>query len=236
MSRKAAARLWHKARAWDRDSHRPGRHGGLLTHVDLKIYYVLAFDFLNYATGRLDPSLDAIAAKASCCRRSVVNSLRRLAERGLIAWRRRCAEGRDLEGRYCLKQRTNAYALLPVSQWVGYRDTDPPPPSPDTLGAPEPVPDPISAAVTETLHGQQKAALAALESDPGNTLAQTLASFGRAIEARETAEIPGVHQVPRNSAPCLESTSEAAPQPPADDLEAQKRYWNAQLLGTDKPG
>src|SRR5690349_18405244 len=53
MTRKAVAALWHKLRAWDRDNHRHGRHGGLLTHLDLKVYYVLAFDFLNYATGRL---------------------------------------------------------------------------------------------------------------------------------------------------------------------------------------
>src|SRR5690242_19166739 len=124
MTRKAVAAVWHKLRAWDCDSHRHGRHGGLLTHVDLKVYYVLAFDFLNYATGRLDPSLDMIAAKVCCCRRAVGNVLARLRDRGLLIWRRRCEEDRDEQGRFRLRQRTNAYALLPTSQWVGYRDRD----------------------------------------------------------------------------------------------------------------
>jgi len=183
LSRKQAARLWHKARRWDRETRQPGRHGGVIGRTALGTLYVLLFDFLNHRTGRLDPSLDAIAAKAGCCRRAVVDALARLRDLGLLAWQRRCEETRDAEGRFRLRQRTNAYGLLPPSQWRGYRDNDPPPPSPDTLGAPERVPDPIEAAVAELTSGQRKAAVAALEADPRDRLAMALAALGRAMGA-----------------------------------------------------
>src|ERR1044071_9159447 len=92
--------------------------------VVLAALYALLFDFLNHRTGRLDPSLDAIAAKAGCCRRAVVDALARLRDLGLLAWRRRCEETRDAEGRFRLRQRTNAYGLLPPAQWIGYREND----------------------------------------------------------------------------------------------------------------
>ena len=183
ISRKAAAKLWHAARRWDRETRQRGRHGGAIGRTALGALYVLLFDFLNHRTGRLDPSLEAIAAKAGCCRRAVVNAIRRLRDLGLLAWQRRCEEDRDAEGRFRLRQRTNAYGILPTSQWRGYRDTDPPPPSRDVLGAPAPVPDPIEAAVAELANGQRMASLTALEADPGDQLALALAGLGRAMGA-----------------------------------------------------
>src|SRR3954447_13544324 len=107
---------------------------------------------------------------------------------------------RDAEGRFRLRQRTNAYGLLPPSQWRGYRNTDPPPPDPATLGAPERVPHPIEAAVAELTHGQRMASLVALEADPRDALAMALAGLGRAIDERESEAITGVHRLPRNIA------------------------------------
>ena len=182
-SRKQAAKLWHKARRWDRDTHRPGRHGGTIGRTALAVLYTLSFDFLNCRTGRLDPSLDAIAAKAGCCRRSVVDALAKLRDLGLLAWQRRCEEGRDEAGRLRLRQRTNAYGLLPATQWKGYREEEPPPPDPAVLGTPDPVPDAIEAAVAEIMQGQHKAAVAALEADPTDRLAAALAQLGRAMGA-----------------------------------------------------
>ena len=117
----------------------------------------------------------------------------RLRDLGLLAWQRRCEEDRDAEGRFRLRQRTNAYGLLPTSQWKGYRDTDPPPPDPAMLGAPERVPDPIEAAVAELTGGHYRAALAALEAAPRDALARALAAFGRLVHEREAAGITGVH-------------------------------------------
>jgi hypothetical protein len=183
VSRKQAARLWHAARRWDRDTRQPGRHGGIIGRTALATLYALLFDFLNHRTGRCDPSLDALAVKAGCCRRAVVDALARLRDLGLLAWRRRCEETRDAEGRFRLRQRTNAYAVLAPSNWLGYRDPEPPPPDPSTLGAPEPVPEPIEAAVAEIMQGQRKAAVAALEANPGDRLAIALAALGRAMGA-----------------------------------------------------
>jgi hypothetical protein len=183
VSRKQAARLWHAARRWDRDTRQPGRHGGIIGRTALAALYALLFDFLNHRSGRLDPSLDAIARKAGCCRRAVVDALTRLRDLGLLAWQRRCEETRDAGGRFRLRQKTNAYGLLPPSQWVGYRQEEPPPPDPATLGAPKRVPDPIEAAVAELTSGQRMVAVAALEADPRDRLAMALAAMGRAMGA-----------------------------------------------------
>ena len=88
--------------------------------------HALIFDFLNHRTGRLDPSYAAIAAKAGVCVRTVATALKRLRELGILNWVRRCAESwRD--GRFVLEQETNAYAVLPESQWRGYRPPQEPP-------------------------------------------------------------------------------------------------------------
>jgi CRP-like cAMP-binding protein len=89
--------------ALDRETRQPGRHGGIIGRTALAALYALLFDFLNHRTGRLDPSLDAIATKAGCCRRAVVDALARLRDLGLLARRRRCEETRDAEGRFRLR-------------------------------------------------------------------------------------------------------------------------------------
>jgi hypothetical protein len=59
------------------------------------------------------------------CVRTVASALKHLRELGILNWVRRCGESwRD--GRFVLEQDTNAYAVLPETQWRGYR----PPPEP----------------------------------------------------------------------------------------------------------
>src|SRR5882672_3658362 len=145
MPKKEAARRWHKARRFDRQTHAAGKHGGAIGRTGLAVFYTLLFDFLDYTTGRLDPSYDAIAAKAGVCRRAVVNAVRRLKELGLLHWQRRCREDKDEAGRFRLAQETNAYAVLPSSSWRGYHEPpEAPPPHPSTWGATPSLPDPIS--------------------------------------------------------------------------------------------
>ena len=68
LAKKAAVKLWHRARDFDRGTHDPGRHGGAVGPTGLAVLHALIFDFLNHRTGRLDPSYAAIAAKAgSAC-------------------------------------------------------------------------------------------------------------------------------------------------------------------------
>src|SRR6476659_4642277 len=61
MPKKAAVKLWHRARDFDRGTHQPGHHGGAVGHTALQVLHALIFDFLNHRTGRLDPSYAAIA-------------------------------------------------------------------------------------------------------------------------------------------------------------------------------
>ena len=173
LAKKAAIKLWHRARGFDRNTHEPGRHGGAVGHAALQVLHALIFDFLNFRSGRLDPSYAAIAAKAGVCVRTVATALKRLRELGILTWLRRCAESWQ-DGRFVLEQETNAYAVLPETQWRGYR---PPPEAPTApWGATPPTP---SALVQ-----------AALEGDPaGNALTpleRALASFQRSILARDS--------------------------------------------------
>ena len=151
LAKKAAVRLWHRARDFDRGTHQPGHHGGAIGLTALAVLHALIFDFLNHRTGRLDPSYAAIAAKAGVCIRTVASALQRLKALGILNWVRRCAERRDADGRFVLEQETNAYAVLPESQWRGYRaPQEPPAPAAGTWGDPPPI---LSAVAQAALEG-----------------------------------------------------------------------------------
>jgi hypothetical protein len=184
LAKKAAVRLWHRARDFDRGTHERGRHGGAVGHIGLAVLHALIFDFLNHRTGRLDPSYAAIAHKAGVCVRTVATALARLRELGILNWVRRCAESWR-EGRFVLEQETNAYAVLPDTQWRGYRPpaAEPPAPAPGTWGEPTPMPDAVALARLET---DTMGKVMALASDPKDALARALASFGRAFTARDS--------------------------------------------------
>jgi len=182
MPKKEAAKRWYAARRFDRQTHQSGKHGGVIGRAGLAVLYALLFDCLDFATGCLEPSYDEIAAKAGVCRRTVATALQNLRALGLLHWQRRSREGTDELGRFRLIQEKNAYAVLPPSQWKGFYEPPPaPPPEPGTWGDHPPLADPISEAVIELRHGQRQAALAFLESDPGDGLAAVLARFGRAV-------------------------------------------------------
>jgi len=82
-------------------------HGGAVGHSGLQVLHALIFDFMNYTSGRLDPSY-AIAKAANVCERTVNNAITRLKELGILNWVRRCAESMR-DGRFVLEQETNAY-------------------------------------------------------------------------------------------------------------------------------
>ena len=122
LPKKEAARRWHKARRFDRQTHTARKHGGNIGRTALAVFYVLLFDFLDFDTGQLDPSYDAIAAKAGVCRRAVAGALQRLKALGLLHWRRRSREDKDAGGGFRRVQETNAYAVLSPSHWRGYHE------------------------------------------------------------------------------------------------------------------
>src|SRR4051794_14930619 len=183
LPKKAALRLWRYAQELDRQTKEKGRHGGAVGHTDLQVLHSLIFDFLNFASGRLDPSQAAIADKANLCPRTVATALARLHAAGILTWVRRCAESWE-GGRYVRRQLTNAYALLPSTGWRGFRPPrdEPPAPHPATWGKPPAMPSILTAAAMERrAGGTLKEAIRVLDLGPVNGLEAALARLGRAV-------------------------------------------------------
>jgi hypothetical protein len=183
VPKKAAVRLWHRARDFDRQTKRKGCHGGAVGHSAMQVLHSLIFDFLNFRTGQLDPSYAAIARKTNVCERAISNAIQRLKSLGILNWVRRCtAFWRD--GRYVREQETNAYAVLPSSQWRGYREPPAaPPPAPGTWGDHPPLPPLLAQAVAERqAGGTMQGVIGILDSDPSDALALALARLGRAMQ------------------------------------------------------
>ena len=55
LPKKKAVRIYHKAREFERRTRQTGRQDGALGRNGLAVLHALIFDFLNYASGRLDP-------------------------------------------------------------------------------------------------------------------------------------------------------------------------------------
>jgi hypothetical protein len=184
VPKRAAVKLWHRARDFERETRQPGKQDGALGRNGLAVLHALIFDFLDFRTGRLDPGYAAIAREACISIRSVARGLQALKLAGVLNWLRRCAESWK-DGRFALEQETNAYAILPSSQWRGYREPpEAPPPLPGTWGDhPCGTRDALTEAVTELRYGGgPEAVLRQLEADQPNLLAAALARLGRAMQ------------------------------------------------------
>jgi len=191
IDRKAAARLFHRARDLDKRTHQPGRHGGIVGHAALQVLHALIFDFLNFRTGRLDPGYDAIASKANLARSTIAVALKKLAKLGILSWERRCAPATDEVGRFQLKQETNAYTLHPESRWSGVdtpNEASPvPTPHADAIGLPAPhqsrldLVDAWQLVDDRTSTDTLEARAAVLELDHTHMLAQSKARFLRQL-------------------------------------------------------
>jgi hypothetical protein len=180
---------YHKARHWNAAKEIAGRYGGTLGSSCMRVLECLIFDFQNWTTGQLDPGYKAIAAKTGLGRSTVAEALKRLKQHGIINWIRRSDHHHNDEtGRFELKQITNAYALLPPSQWRGF-DAPPaeaPTPDPGTWGDHPPLPDVTTQAQEERQQGGSvEAAIRILETDETDALAQASARYWRAVLAKE---------------------------------------------------
>jgi hypothetical protein len=186
LPKKNAVALYHKARRFERQTRQPGRQDGALGRNGLAVLHALIFDILNYASGRLEPGYAKIAEKACISRRSVARGLANLKAAGVLHWVRRCVESWK-DGRFCLEQQSNAYAILPASQWRGYWELpEPPMPHPTSWGATPPLPDQLTQAVADRQAGDsERAVLARLADDPSDGLACALAGlFGPILAAK----------------------------------------------------
>ena len=183
-ARRVTTRSAGRLRAWDRRSKAFGRHGGGIGLTAMAVLHCFHFDFLNYTTGRLDPSYEGIARMTGLARSTVAAAIARLKRLGIINWVRRCAKTYE-GGVFTLRQETNAYAVLPPSHWSGYVEPDAtPPPWPETWGAVPPLPGLLAQTMTAAGGGAPLARQARiLDADPGDTLAASLARLARSLSA-----------------------------------------------------
>ena len=196
MTPDRAKELYRQAEDFERQTRRPGRQDGALGRNGLAVLRALIFGFLNYTTGQLDPGYKAIAAKACISIRSVARGLANLKLAGVLNWVRRCIPSFST-GVCVLEQDTNAYGILPASQWFGFRPSPrrqaAPPPERGTWGDPPALPDPLTAAVTERREGGTgRGIIRELESDPAHELASALAGLGRTMAIARMLRIPDV--------------------------------------------
>jgi hypothetical protein len=183
VRRKAAAKLYHQARAFERQTRQPGRQDGTLGRNGLAVLHALVFDCLNYASGQLDPSYETLARLACISVRSVARGLVALRDAGVLTWVRRCVESVRY-GRFTLEQQSNAYGIVPASQWRGFATKPPaPPPEAGTWGDhPCGARDALTEAAAALAEGSDRASvIQQLEMDATNPLAAVLARLGRTM-------------------------------------------------------
>lgn len=188
---KEAVHDWYrKAEDWNARKEIAQRYGGTLGSSAMRVFECLVFKFQNYDSqgpnaGRLDPSYEGIAAETGLGRSTVAVALRRLKQFGLVHWQQRSCHHWN-NGRFELKQITNAYMLLPPTQWLRRvidLPSEPPPPDPETWGAIPPLPDVMTQALEEERQGgSRKTAIALLEQDDNEPNALALAGLFRRIE------------------------------------------------------
>ena len=191
VGRTEGARLYHKARDFERRTRQPGRQDGAIGRNGLKVLEALLFDFLNYATGQLDPGYRAIAERAGICERSVARGLQALKAAGVLFWQRRCRQRPQEGGTFLMEQDSNAYSVRPVSQWRGYTgQAEAPAPEPGTWGDhPCGTRDALTEAIAEGPGASVLSVVRQLENDPTDRLAAVLARLGRRIEEAKTPAI-----------------------------------------------
>lgn len=82
---------------------------GRLRRIDITVLEAL-LQTMDFATGRLFPAIETIAARAGCHRNSVIAALQRLRDHGFIAWVRRTVKTAN-EGAFApqREQTSNAY-------------------------------------------------------------------------------------------------------------------------------
>jgi hypothetical protein len=211
LTKKQAGKLFAQAQSFERQTRQKGKQDGALGRNGLLVLHSLLFNFLNYVSGRLDPAIETIAKRACISISSAKRGLASLKRCGVLHWVNRAGETRDDKGRFCEEQDTNAYGIIPPTQWLGFLDPlpDAPPPEPTEWGAVPPLPSVTEQAADELAAqpGATRTALAILETDPGDEQAAALASFGRTTQAmpekadRKPASAPVAPPVTRPTTP-----------------------------------
>jgi hypothetical protein len=180
-ARRERSRLYHHARRYDRATTTRGRHAGKIGRIGLAILHAMLFDFIDLKTGRLDPGYETIARVANVSIRSVARGIGRLKAAGIITWLRRVYEKETAPGsNWEMAQNTNAYAILPATQWKGWTaPPEPPPPEPASWGRTPPQPDALGQAAEELAAGAGIAGVVAVLDRGDSALGGALARLYR---------------------------------------------------------
>ena len=75
LPKRQAVKLYHHARRLERQTRARNRQDGAIGRNGLLALHALLFDFMHYASGRLDPSIKAIARAANISESSVKRGL-----------------------------------------------------------------------------------------------------------------------------------------------------------------
>ena len=179
----------------DYDTKMPGDRRGKIGASGIKVLKAL-FGIVNLMSGRLEPSIATIAAKAKLARATVVEALKRLKKEGFLWWIRR-KEELDNEGPGPqIHQATNAYwfklrgrAAGLVRNWLMKRRPPVPDDAADRLAA--------DREATEAMLARAPAVEVARFRLGGSPLGEALASLGRTIDGSANS-IKGRNPKPRN--------------------------------------
>jgi hypothetical protein len=200
--------VWYsQLRSW-----RP-RVQGITWRAVSAVYRTLGFHYLDHETGRCEPSQAALARSSGYSLRTVKLALMTLRNLGVVSWQRRCEGIKDADGRFALRQLTNAYGLSPPSQWRGYPTC--PLPEAGTWGDHPPLPSGLDNAAALIAMGADP--LGVLAADPSDKLSAALAGLGRALT--------GVRRAPRD-----QNELDISEQPPPGLTFTDLKEWHMRRL------
>ena len=188
MPKKAAVRLWHRARDFDRGTHQPGRHGGAVGHTGAAGAARADLRLPELSHRPAGPVLcgDRPQGRTSAC----APSPRRWRGCASSASSTGCAAAPRAGGTAgsCWSRRPTPTPCCRRRQWRGYRPpAEPPAPAPGTWGEPPPMPDVLApGGAGGPAGGRSAVGGAGARADPKDRLAAALARLGRAFMARDS--------------------------------------------------
>lgn len=143
VARAEAWGLYHAAQHREAETRKPGRQDGAITRNGLAVLRILINYYMSWTTGQCDPTYETIAAAAAISVRSVHRGLVALRNAKVLDWWARCKSVAGPFGGFLLEQVSNLYKLNLFPWWRKKSAPLPPapPPDPDTIGAPTPIPD-----------------------------------------------------------------------------------------------
>lgn len=104
-------RILKAAEHYDNLTKPKGKRNGALGYTGIKVLKAL-LEFIDYRSGRLDPSYLALCQRSKLCVSAVATALKRLVAHGFIELKRRYEETGKTDGGPPVRQITNAYRLM----------------------------------------------------------------------------------------------------------------------------